>query len=137
MPWRCVKATCRPARARNTTCSTPGHSRKASFPTPGARQRLLDAAEQTLALALAVQNQPVILKTRRTLAALLANDPAQHHAALRHLEGCVELASTIRQPVDEAACAWLQASMLQSTDPGWLAPHKCAHCEPRSARTVR
>jgi len=91
--------------------------KESQLPAPGARQRLLDSAEQTLALALAVQNQPVVLKTRRTLAALLANDPQQHRAALRHLEGCVELASTIRQPVDEAACAWLQASILQSTDP--------------------
>ena len=87
------------------------------LPTAGARQRLRELAEQTLALADVVQNQQVLLKTRRTLAALMANDPAHRDAALRHLEGCVELASTLRQPVDEAACAWLQASILQSSDP--------------------
>ena len=87
------------------------------LPSPGAQQRLLTLAEQTLALAAAVQNQQVILKTRRTLAALMANVPAQRDAALRHLEGCVELAAAFRQPADEAACSWLQASMLQSSDP--------------------
>ncbi len=87
------------------------------LPTAGARQRLRELAEQTLALADVVQNQQVLLKTRRTLAALMANDPAHRTAALRHLEGCVELASTLRLPVDEAACAWLQASILQSNDP--------------------
>jgi hypothetical protein len=86
------------------------------LPSSGARQRLLVLAEQTLALAVTVQNQQVILKTRRTLAALMANDPAYRDAALRHLDACVELAVKFRQPPDEAACAWLQASMLQSSD---------------------
>jgi tetratricopeptide (TPR) repeat protein len=87
------------------------------LPSAGARQRLLDLAQQTLALAHAVQNQQVVLKTRRTIAALMANNPTYRDAALRHLEDCVELASTMRQPADEAACAWLQASVLQATDP--------------------
>ena len=107
------------------------------LPTEGARLRLRALAEQTLALAVGVQNQQVILKTRRTLAALMANDPAHREDALRHLEGCVGLASTLRQPVDEAACAWLQASILQPSDPRRPVPRKCVHCAPRSARTAR
>jgi tetratricopeptide (TPR) repeat protein len=91
--------------------------KESQLPEPGARQRLLALSEQTLALGVAIQNQQVVLKTRRTLAALLANDPQQRDAALRHLEGCVELATTVRQPGDEAACAWLQASVLQPIDP--------------------
>ena len=86
------------------------------LPSSGARTRLLELADDTLALAAAVQNQQVILKTRRTLAALMANDPARRDAALGHLDGCVELAGALRQPADEAACAWLQASILHSSD---------------------
>ena len=87
------------------------------LPAPGARRRLLALGEQTLALAVAAQNQRVILKTHWTLGGLMANDPAQHTSALGHLDACVELATRFRQPADEAACAWLQASVLQSTDP--------------------
>ena len=87
------------------------------LPAPGARQRLLALAEQTLALAVAVQNQQVILKTRWTLGLLMANEPAHHNSALEHLDACVDLATRFQQPADEAACAWLQASVLQSSDP--------------------
>jgi hypothetical protein len=88
------------------------------LPTAGARQRLTALAEQTLATGLAVQNQQVILRTRRTIAALLANDVDRRQEALRHVEDCLQRAEALRQPIDEAACAWLQAAMLQSTDPG-------------------
>jgi hypothetical protein len=87
------------------------------LPTPGARQRMLTLAERTLAAGLAVDNQQVVLKTRRAVAALLANDPERQEEALRQLNACVELGQTLRQPLDEAACEWLRAAVLQSRDP--------------------
>jgi tetratricopeptide (TPR) repeat protein len=87
------------------------------LPTPGARQRMSTLAERTLAAGLAVENQQVVLKTRQTIATLLATDPARHDEALRHVNACVELARTLRQPLDESVCEWRQATVLQPRDP--------------------
>jgi CHAT domain-containing protein len=86
------------------------------LPTPGARQRLLPLAERTL-VAAAAQHRQVVAKTHRTIAALLANEPARRPEALRHLDDCLALAAAL-QPQDEMMCAWLQASLLQAADPG-------------------
>lgn len=87
------------------------------LPTPGAKERLLHLADRALAASMAVQNRVVVSKTHRTIAALLANDPGRRADALRHLDGCLEIAAAIRRPQDEVACAWLQASLLQPIDP--------------------
>ena len=87
------------------------------LPTPGARSRLLELAERTLATGLAVQNHQVVLKTRWTLAELLAHAEGRRDDALGHLDACLELATRLHQPQDEVACAWLQASLLASVRP--------------------
>jgi hypothetical protein len=88
------------------------------LPTPGSRLRMLRLAEQALASGLAVQNTQVVVKTHRTIAHLLANEPGRRTEALRHVEGCLDIAAATRLPHDEVVCAWLKASLLQPTDPG-------------------
>lgn len=92
--------------------------RETLLPTPGARTRLLRLAEATLATGTAAPHAQVTLKTHRTIAALLANEPGGRGAALEHVDRCLELAVRLRQPGDEAVCAWLAARLLHDTDPG-------------------
>ena len=87
------------------------------LPTPGARRRLIDLAEETLSTGLAVQYRQGILRTRRTLAALLAHEAGRRDEALKHLDECVAMAVSLEQPQDEAACSWLQALLLRATSP--------------------
>src|SRR6185436_880466 len=88
------------------------------LPTAGARQRLMRLAERTLASGVSARQTLVTLKTHRTIAALLAGDPATRAAALGHVKRCLDLSVTSHQPHDEAVCAWLEASLLRDSAPG-------------------
>ena len=88
------------------------------LPTPGARQRLMTLAERSLASGLSAQHSLVILKTHRTIAALLAHDSSARAEALGHVQRCLALAMAGRQPHDEAVCSWLEAALLQRSAPG-------------------
>jgi CHAT domain-containing protein/tetratricopeptide (TPR) repeat protein len=87
------------------------------LPTPGARPRLMAVAERSLESALAARYTVVVLKTHRTIAALLARDSGARAKALDHVQQCLMLSVEARQPHDEAVCSWLEASLLHDTDP--------------------
>ena len=59
----------------------------------------------------------VVLKTHRTIAALIAHDSGSRAQALDHVRQCLTLAAAARQPFDEATCSWLEAELLRETDP--------------------
>lgn len=89
------------------------------LPTVGARQRMLALAERTLEAGSSAQHALVLLKTHRTLAALLAHDRdgGAQEQALSHVKSCLDLAVANRQPHDEAICAWLEASLTREKAP--------------------
>ena len=74
-------------------------------------------AERSLATGIAAQNRAMTLKTHRALAELLMKEPGVQAKALEHVEGCLDLAATLRQPQDEAECAWVKASILHDSAP--------------------
>ena len=86
--------------------------RETLLPSTGARPRLLQLARESLATAIAAQNQDITIKSHRAIAELLGADATRRDEALEHADGCVRLAIAARQPNDEAICAWLQASLL-------------------------
>jgi len=87
------------------------------LPSPGAKDRLMRLAERSLATATAAQNRDMTLKTHRALAELLMKEPGARAKALAHVDGCLDLAATLRQPHDEAVCSWVKASILQDSAP--------------------
>jgi CHAT domain-containing protein len=87
------------------------------LPSPGARQQLMRLAEQSLASGLRAEHALVALKTHRTIAALLAHEPASRGKALAHVKECLDLAAATRQPHDESLCSWVEASILRNTAP--------------------
>ncbi|HEY6361900.1 MAG TPA: hypothetical protein VIX63_12385, partial [Vicinamibacterales bacterium] len=91
--------------------------RESLLPTAGARQRLMALAERSLEAGLSSQNTLVVLKTHRTIAALLAHDGGARAGALGHVKECVALAVANRQPHDEAVCSWLEATLLREVAP--------------------
>jgi CHAT domain-containing protein/tetratricopeptide (TPR) repeat protein len=87
------------------------------LPSPGGKERLMRLAERSLATGIAAQNRTMTLKTHRALAELLMKDPRAHERALEHVEGCLDLAASLRQPQDEAECSWVKASILHNSAP--------------------
>ena len=87
------------------------------LPSPGGKDRLMRLAERSLATAIAAQNRDMTLKTHRALAELLTKEPGAQAKALRHVEGCLDLAVTLRQAQDEAVCSWVQAWILRDSAP--------------------
>lgn len=87
------------------------------LPAPGSKARLMALAERSLATAVSAQNRDMTLKTHRALAELLAREPGATPKALGHVESCLELATTLKQPHDEAVCSWVKASLLGGADP--------------------
>ena len=87
------------------------------LPSPDAKPRLMAIAEQTLESAIAAGHTVVVLKTHRTIAALIARDSGARAKALDHVRQCLTLAAAARQPFDEATCSWLEAELLRETDP--------------------
>lgn len=96
----------------NTTAQKEGF-----LPSPGARQRLMVLAERALAAGLAAQQPFVQMKTHRAMAELLARQPDSVPVALSHIERCLALAVSTRQPHDEAYCSWFEAALVHRTDP--------------------
>ena len=92
--------------------------RETLLPTPGAKDRLLVLAQRSLESGLSARQAIVTLKSHGTIAGLLAYDPASRPQALAHVEECLALSVSTRQPHDEAVCSWLEASLLRHTDPG-------------------
>jgi hypothetical protein len=92
--------------------------RRADFlPSSDAREHLLQLARETLAAGIAAGHRVVTVKTHRTLASLLANDPMTRREALDHVESCVALATAARQPQDEALCSGIAAMLLHDENP--------------------
>ena len=91
--------------------------RESLLPTPGAKERLLQLAQRTLASGLTASHTLVTLKAHRVIAALLANISESRGQALHHVESCLDLAAGARQQQDEAACAWTAATLLHDTAP--------------------
>lgn len=91
--------------------------RESFLPMPDAKTRLTQLARETLATGINAMHQVVTVKSRRTLAALLAGDRTTRDEALQHAETCAALASKIRQPHDEAVCSWLMATLLHEDSP--------------------
>ena len=91
--------------------------KEALLPSPGGKERLMRLAERSLATGIAAQNRAMTLKTHRALAELLMKEPRAHAKALEHVEGCLALAATLRQPQDEAECSWVKASILHDSAP--------------------
>jgi hypothetical protein len=91
--------------------------RESLSPTPGATERLLLLAQQTLATGVTASNALVTLKAHRVIAALLAHVPESRDQALDHVENCLALAAEGRQQQDEAACAWIAATLLREAAP--------------------
>ena len=91
--------------------------RESLSPTPGATERLLLLAQQTLATGVSASNALVTLKAHRVIAALLAHVPESRDQALHHVENCLALAAEGRQQQDEAACAWIAATLLHEAAP--------------------
>jgi tetratricopeptide (TPR) repeat protein len=91
--------------------------RESFLPMPDGKARLTRLARETLVTSIAATHQVVTVKTRRTLAALLARDRETRDEALQHAETCASLASQIRQPHDEAVCSWLVAMLLYKDAP--------------------
>ena len=91
--------------------------KEALLPSPGGKERLMRLAERSLATGIAAQNRAMTLKTHRALAELLMKEPGVQAKALEHVEGCLDLAATLRQPQDEAECAWVKASILHDSAP--------------------
>jgi CHAT domain-containing protein len=87
------------------------------MPSPGAKTRLMQMAERSLATAMRAQNRDMTLKTHRALAELLAKEPGGKEKALEHIERCLELAAKLRQPHDEAVCSWVKTSLLAKSSP--------------------
>ena len=87
------------------------------LPSADARARLLQLAERSLATGMAAQNRDVTLKSHRALAELLSRDGNTRSAAVGHVDACLDLATTLKQPHDEAVCSWVKASLLRSVDP--------------------
>jgi len=83
--------------------------RESLLPTRDGTERLLRAARVTLAAGQAAGHASVSLKAHRIIAALLLGVPEGRQEALGHVERCLTLATLVRQPEDEAACAWLAA----------------------------
>jgi hypothetical protein len=105
------------ANARYNILNT-SESIEAQLPTPGARDRLIAMAEASLETAIAAQNVDVAAKSHRALADLLATDRPARQRALGHARACLALAAQARQPADQAACAWIVASLLASAETG-------------------
>jgi CHAT domain-containing protein/tetratricopeptide (TPR) repeat protein len=91
--------------------------RESSLPTPGGPRKVLELARSTLATAVSAQNREVTLRTHSIIAELLASDRPSRAEALRHADACLEIAVQVRQPQDEAMCAWIKASLLRETAP--------------------
>jgi hypothetical protein len=91
--------------------------RESLLPTPDGRARLTQLARQTLAAGVAASHNLVILKAHRVIAALLANVPGSREESRAHVERCLTLAAAGGQQQDEAACAWMVATLLHDTSP--------------------
>jgi hypothetical protein len=86
------------------------------LPSPDSREQLLRLAENALESGLAADHQLVIIRSHAALAQLFASATEGRPAAVEHLKQCLTLATTARQALDEAACAWIEASLHASTD---------------------
>ena len=86
------------------------------LPSPDSREQLLRLAENALESGLAADHQLVIIRSHAALAQLFASATEGRPAAVEHLKQCLTLATTARQALDEAACAWIEASLYASTD---------------------
>jgi CHAT domain-containing protein/tetratricopeptide (TPR) repeat protein len=87
------------------------------LPSRDSKQKLMRLAEQSLATAVAAGNRDTTLKTHRAIAELFAAEATSKTAALEHVEHCLALAVTMRQPQDEAVCSWVKASLLRDSAP--------------------
>ena len=87
------------------------------LPSANARPRLIALAERAVATAVAAGARELEAKSHLILAELRAFEPGARQAALGDVERCLALASTLRLPRDEAACAWLEASLAGAADP--------------------
>jgi hypothetical protein len=87
------------------------------LPTRHVRDRLLPLARETLASGKAAAHRGVMLLTHQMLAELLAAEPDGRRDALQHARRCLELATEVRQPQDEALCWWVMAKILQAETP--------------------
>jgi hypothetical protein len=88
-----------------------------ALPTAGARGRLLQMAERALATGTDAGHLIVRLRSHRTIAELLTNEPGGRAKALEHMERCLALAEEARQPLDEAVCAWVEAWLVRDENP--------------------
>jgi CHAT domain-containing protein/tetratricopeptide (TPR) repeat protein len=91
--------------------------REASLPTASGPRKVLELARRTLETAISAQNREVTLRTHLIIAELLATEPGSRAEAIHHADACLEIAVRIRQPQDEAMCAWTKASLLRETAP--------------------
>jgi CHAT domain-containing protein/tetratricopeptide (TPR) repeat protein len=91
--------------------------RESSLPTAGGPRKMLQLAKSTLATAVSAQNREVTVRSHAIIAELLASEPSSRGEAIHHADACLEIAVRIRQPQDEAICAWIKASLLRETEP--------------------
>jgi CHAT domain-containing protein/tetratricopeptide (TPR) repeat protein len=88
------------------------------LPTPRGRETLMQLVQRALEAGEAAPHELVVIRSHAALAELFSRSDSGRSTALEHAKECLRLASRSRRPHDEAFCAWIEAAIRQSDNPG-------------------